>query len=104
VVTVWAPTVLDDVLGDDAEILPLTCDEEDLWLIHAWRLVDALDEDNSVFNRFASSGRIRRVTRYAFREDMVQSRTCFRVPQLRAVMFCDRWSGGGCAESRFDRN
>jgi hypothetical protein len=86
VVTRHARAVLDDVVKPDAEFLPLSCDEEDLWLMHAWRVVDALDLrlcDVKLFD----SGRIMDVTRYAFRETEIRGLTFFTDLRLRAEMF-----------------
>jgi Immunity protein family (Imm11) len=60
VVTRRAKEALEKTIGADAEMLPLLNDVEDLWLVNAWRVVDALDEENSEVKRFASSGRIMR--------------------------------------------
>ena len=87
VVTRRAMKVLGEVLGFDAEMLPLRHDGEDLWLVNPWRQVDALDEENSVIDRFPSTGRVMRVRRYAFREDKVRGLSCFTVPQLGNTMF-----------------
>jgi prepilin-type processing-associated H-X9-DG protein len=89
VVTPRAREVLGEVLGDDAEMLPLRHDGEDLWLVNPWRQVDALDEENSEIKRFPSTGRVMGITRYAFKEDMIKGLSCFTIPQLRNVMFVD---------------
>jgi hypothetical protein len=89
VVTRHAKEVLGEVLGDDAEILPLLHDGDDLWLVNPWRQVDALDEENSEFKRFTSTGRLMRVVRFAFKEDVIKGTKCFTIPQLKNVMFAD---------------
>ena len=78
VVALRAKEALGEVLGEDAEMLPLLNDSEDLWLVNPWREVDALDEENSEIQRFASSGRVERITRYAFREDKVKEYLALR--------------------------
>ena len=84
-----AREVLGKVLADDAEMLSLYCDEgEDLWLVNAWRVVDALDEELSQVERF-SSGRIMTVHRYAFREEAVAGLRCFRIPQQHVMFVTD---------------
>jgi hypothetical protein len=87
VVTLRAKEALAEVLGADAEILPLLHDGEDLWLVNPWRQVDALDEENSEVERFRSSGRVKRIKRYSFREDKVKEISCFTIPQQENVMF-----------------
>jgi hypothetical protein len=89
VVTDRARPVLEEALADDVEFLPLVCDEEDLWLVHACRVVDALDEERSALKRFPSTGRVMRVMRYAFREEVVGGLRCFRIPQRVAIFVTD---------------
>lgn len=81
-----ARTALEGIVSADVEFLPLDCDEEDLWLLHPWRLVDALDLTKCDVKLF-SSGRIMAVTRYFFQEDKIRGLTCFMVPQLAGQMF-----------------
>jgi hypothetical protein len=63
-VTRQARTVLEDIVANDAEFLPLECEEEELWLMHPWRSVLAFDAENSDFE-LLSTGRISEVNRYA---------------------------------------
>jgi hypothetical protein len=76
-----------EVLGDDAEFLPLLNPDEEHWFVNSWREIDALDEENSEFKRFPSSGRIMRIIRYAFSEEKVRGAACFKIPQLSEAMF-----------------
>ena len=87
VVTRRAKEALEKTIGADAEMLPLLNDEEDLWLVNVWRVVDALDEENSEIKRFPSSGRIMQIMRYAFRVEMLRGISCFKIPQFGSVMF-----------------
>lgn len=57
-----AREVLENALANDAEILPSYCDGEDLWLVNAWRVVDALDEEQSQIRRFRD-GRVMSISR-----------------------------------------
>jgi hypothetical protein len=72
--------VLGELLAADCEFLPLSCDEEDLWLVNPLLLPGAFDEQQSEFKRFASSDRIMRVNRYAFYGEVVAGHRCFRIP------------------------
>lgn len=48
-----ARQALASVLESDAELLPVYGDDgEELWLVHPWRVVDALDEAGSDIQRF----------------------------------------------------
>ena len=86
-----ARRVLEPVLGEDAEWLPgYDSNGEDLWLVHAWRVVDALDEEHSDVERFKSSGRIMRVRRYVLHDEAVKGVRCFRLPQqLSRILVTD---------------
>jgi hypothetical protein len=76
-----AVEALRDLLEPVGELLPLECREEPLWLYNCTRFVDVLDEAASDLDRFASSGRIMHIRRYAWRPE-VEQETCFRLPQL----------------------
>lgn len=79
--------VLEPVLGEDAELLSAyDAEGEPLWLVHAWRVVDALDEEASEVRRFKSSGRIMDVRRWSLRAAAVGDLRCFRVPQQPSKM------------------
>lgn len=84
-----AKDVLGDLLAVDCEILPLACDEEELWLVNPVLLTGAFDEQRSEFKRFASSGRIMRVTRYAFHAQAVAGVRCFRIPEQPPTFVTD---------------
>jgi hypothetical protein len=107
-VTERARPVLEELLAGDAEFLPLDCDEEQLWLVHPWRIVDALDEERSELERFTSSDRVMTVTRYVFREAALGGVACFKVPQMIAPMFVTEGvvaaiRGNGLTGVRFQR-
>jgi len=79
--------VLEPVLGKDVELLSAyDAEGEPLWLVHAWRMVDALDESASEVHRFRGSGRIMDVRRWSLRAAAVRDLTCFRVPQQPSKM------------------
>lgn len=68
-------------LTNDGELLPLACDEVDLWVFNTTTILDALDVDQSELVRF-SSGRIMTVKSYVFRADRLRNVAAFKVPQL----------------------
>lgn len=89
VVTRRAREVLAEVVGEDAEVLPLDCDDgEDLWLVSARLTLDALDVGSSGIRRF-SNGKIMSVDRYVFKEESVGGLRCFRVPQEPGMFVTD---------------
>lgn len=86
VVTDHARSVLEKIVGEDAEFLPLNCDTARLWFLYPWRIADAFDKERSQVKRF-TSGRIMEVTQYAFLESELTGLTCFKVPQVGAEIF-----------------
>jgi hypothetical protein len=77
-----ARRIVEPVLGDDVEYLPAyDTDGKNLFLVHPWRLVDALDEERSDVRRFESSGRIMDVRKWIFRAEALGGVRSFRVPQ-----------------------
>jgi hypothetical protein len=84
-----ARKVLEPWLAADAEILACECDGADeLSLAHPWRVVDALDVENSHVRRF-TDGRVMGVTKFSFCEEMVTGLNCFRLPQLPRLFVTD---------------
>lgn len=83
-----ARRVLEPVLGEDAEWLPgYDSDGGELWLVHPWRIVDALDEEHSDVERFKDSTKIMRVRKYALRAEALAGLRCFRLLQQPHRMF-----------------
>jgi len=70
------------LLKRHGELLPLACSEADLFVFNATRIDDALDEQASAVTRF-STGRLMRVSRYAFRTTAVSGADIFKIPNLR---------------------
>jgi uncharacterized protein DUF1629 len=75
-----------DALGAElrkhGELLPLLCSEEELVVFNPTRILDALDQKRSSVQRF-NSGRIMRVSRYAFRPEAIEGVEVFKIPDLR---------------------
>jgi hypothetical protein len=85
-VTRPARTFLEGIVAEDAEFLPLECEEEELWLMRVWRSARAIDLMKSDFE-LLPSGRIRQVTRYVFSEAELKGLTCFTDPRLPHILF-----------------
>ncbi len=76
------------VPGDEAELLPLLCEEVELTLLNPLRVVDALDLERSTMVRYPSSGRIMTVKSLVFEAVKIDGLTVFRVPELlRTAVF-----------------
>jgi len=73
-------------LGNVGEFLPLDVfPEEMLWLFNVLVVVDVLDIERSSLTRFPSTGRIMRAERIAFRSQVIDGLSAFRVPELRTL-------------------
>ncbi len=89
------------------EILPLDCADADLWLFHASRCLDVLDEERSEIRRF-TSGRIMRVRGYELRLDPPVPHV-FKLsavpagPLLASQEFVDQVAAAGLFGLRFDQ-
>ncbi len=75
-----------DLLVENGELLPLSLSDGAYFVYRTVRLLDALDEDRSELVRFSSSGRVMRVVKYAFHEN-VSFPPVFQIPQLRVTVF-----------------
>ncbi|HWU89493.1 MAG TPA: DUF1629 domain-containing protein [Kofleriaceae bacterium] len=88
------------LLQEYGEILPLICEEAELFTFNATRILDALDEQASSVIRF-SSGRIMHVSRYVFRPEVIGDTDIFKIPNLRvsptyvSERVVQAWASGG---------
>ena len=82
-----AREVLETVLGDGGEFLPvLTEDGLVLWAFNTFSVVDAFDEDTSLYERLRH-GQIWQISSYVFRPDVVANLTSFKCPSIRGTLF-----------------
>jgi hypothetical protein len=72
-----------DVLKDNGEILPLICSDGSYFAFNVTTIIDALDEEISLCDRFKSSGRIMQILTYQLFEDKLHGATIFKLPQVR---------------------
>lgn len=89
------------LLRRNGELLPLACDEAELFVFNPTRVLDALDESASDIVRF-DDGSIMTIERHVFRPDAIQGVVdAFKVPRLRASptyvleSFVDAWQAAG---------
>jgi hypothetical protein len=84
------------MLREEGELLPLDCPGAQLVIYNPTHVVDALDEAISSVSRLAD-GRIWRIQKYEFREDLIKDFHAFKIPQLRvsptfvSQRFVDLW-------------
>lgn len=82
-----AVNVLQGLLHENGEILPLSCSEGEYYAFNVTTSINALDESKSEVKRFESSGRIMRIIKYEFFADRLSGATIFKIPQTRANVF-----------------
>jgi hypothetical protein len=95
------------MLEEFGELLPLKCSDPDLVLYNPTRVIDALDEQASSVERFAS-GRIMSIDRHVFRTELVSNVDVFKIPNLRvsptylSQSFVARWEASGLKGLEFE--
>jgi hypothetical protein len=82
VMSARAVAALSDVIGSRTEMLPLQFEAQNYFAINVTRMVDALDDERTVANRFQNSRRMFLVQKYEFFHDRVAEEWLFKVPQL----------------------
>jgi hypothetical protein len=76
------------VLKDNGEVLPLRYPRGEYFAYNVTRVLDALNEEESLIERFPSSGRVMSISKYVFLQDRVQEAWIFKIPQQpRAFVF-----------------
>lgn len=65
------------------EILPLECDECDLWALNVLNVLEAVDMDKSEVVRFPSTGRLMTIARHVFHPEVVEGVPLFKIRALR---------------------
>jgi hypothetical protein len=82
--------VLDPLIGDSIEALPLVGVGDDFSVINV-KVIDCLDHQRSRYVRFENSERIMYIEHYAFKESRLENKHIFRIPEviLSAVFVSD---------------
>jgi hypothetical protein len=73
---------LGDLLQGYGEILPTSCEGEQLFFFNVTNVIDALDESNSEVIRFHGRPEIMRIARYAFFKERLTGAPIFKIPQF----------------------
>jgi hypothetical protein len=74
--------ILNGLLKDNGEILPLSCQKGAYFAFNVTRVVDALDQSSSIVKRFKSSGRIMDIVEHKYYKDKLSNLTIFKIPQV----------------------
>lgn len=80
---VWdkkAMDVLSPLVSESIEALPIICGDEEFYLINVIKVLNCLDHSKSEFTRF-STGNIKRIDRYIFKEDCLENQHIFRLSE-----------------------
>lgn len=72
---------LEDLLGENGEILPLTSEDGNYSAYNVTRLIDALDEQHSQLKQFRD-GSIMDIVDHQFRPERLVGATVFKLPQV----------------------
>ncbi len=75
-----ALTILWPLIQNDAQVIPLQCEEERFYLIHVTRFIDGLDLENSDIHWIIKDKLISRVNHHVFHEEKVSGVNIFKVP------------------------
>lgn len=92
--------VLEPLLTDYGELLPLECDDAELVMYNPTCVIDALDREKCSFERF-SDGTIWSINPFIFRPEAIANVDIFKIPDLRASptflsqRFVDCWQISG---------
>lgn len=70
---------LRELLNNDAEILPLTCDDGDFFIINPIKVLDCIDYKRAEYKTFRDGKRIMSFKKYSFKEDIVSNNNIFRI-------------------------
>jgi hypothetical protein len=77
-----AKEIIEPIIADSVEFLPLACPERALWIVNVLRIVDGLDMNQSDVVRFASTGRVMTIRRHRFIPDRLDGVHIFKLPGL----------------------
>jgi hypothetical protein len=87
VLTRKAINVLQDVINETGELLPLICDEEPLWAFNVTNVLEgALDLEQSSYKQF-DTGHLYGIKKYVFKEDVVADQYIFRESKINGQLF-----------------
>jgi hypothetical protein len=74
-----AVMVLYDLIKDSTEILPLRCRKGKYYAINVIEVINAINYEKSIVERFPSSGRIMMFDKYSFKHERVIGKHIFKI-------------------------
>ena len=81
-----AVAALEDLCLQSGELLPLICEDADLFAWNVTTVVDAMDHEKSHIMRH-KDGSVMWVRQFSFRPEVIESLVAFRIPELRTSIF-----------------
>jgi hypothetical protein len=96
------------ILEANGELLPLECADAELWVYNPTNVLDALDKEATVGDRF-DDGCFSTIDKYVFRSNVVENVDVFKLKNERASStyvsdrFVEMWKAAGLTGLRFDK-
>jgi hypothetical protein len=78
--------ILQSLIKESVELLPLTCNSSNYNVIKVINVVDCLDYSRANVKRFQSSGRVMHIVSYAFKDEHIENRNIFQLPEPKNVL------------------
>lgn len=102
-----AVAALEAVFLQHGELLELDCDDAELWMFNATRVLPAIDMLKSGVRFFPGTRDIERIARYVFEEDVIAGSDIFKLANMRVSptfvgqRFVDLWRSAGLRGIKF---
>ncbi|MEH1824162.1 MAG: DUF1629 domain-containing protein [Nostoc sp.] len=75
--------ILEPLIGDSVKLLPLQCDEGEFNILKVINIIDCLDRSKADLFIFEETGRVLRIEKHAFKEELIQDQHFFAVPECK---------------------
>lgn len=73
---------LREYLDNSAEILPISYDKGEYFIINVTNVIDCVDYEKAEVKRFKSSGKIMRFIKYAFKHEAIKNEHIFKISEF----------------------
>ena len=74
------------LIEQSVQVLPLACEEDNLYIINVVDVVDCLDKVQSKLKRFSQGG-VMRIEHHVFREEAIRDKHIFKIPELSVPVY-----------------
>jgi hypothetical protein len=75
--------ILTPLIKNDVQLLPLKSDDGDFSILKVINIVDCLDHSKADIFRSPETGKVLRVRKYAFKEELIQKQHFFAIPESK---------------------